>query len=163
MLVETAEVQLASNLEGVFPVLPAVEYSSSHDEQLHTTQDTEDIVQVLNVEQGRLMLAGSSKDVIREQAPHQSHGSDNVDTRCSASSHWCWRIFFLAILLIIAAVVVSVALVIVGNKKASYSPVVIIVPTANNTVDDGYLQEIHAILVPPNLWGNPTAAELLAV
>jgi hypothetical protein len=37
------------------------------------------------------------------------------------------------------------------------------VPPGNNTVDGGYLQEIRAILVPPNLWGDPTAAQLRAV
>ena len=159
--VETAEVQVVSNLDGVSPVSPALHYSSSsRDEQNDTTLDTEDIVQA-NVEQSGVTLAGSTEAVVREQAPHQSHESDNFDTCCSASSRW--GVFVLAILLGVAAIAVGVAVVTVGNKNDSASPVVVIVPPGNNTVDGGYLQEIRAILVPPNLWGDPTAAQLRAV
>jgi hypothetical protein len=153
-----AEVQVASNLEGVSPVSPVLDYSSSfvsRHEQRDTTLDTEDIGQgqVLNVEQDGVTLAGSSEAVVQEQPPHQSHGSDNVATML---------MLILAVLLVVATIAVSVAVVIVGNKNDSAAPVGVIVPRRNSTVDYAYLQEIRTILVPLPIWAETNAPQLRA-
>ena len=152
----------STEVEGVSPVSPALDWSSScvsRDEQHDTTLDTEDSVQVLNLEQSGVTLAGSSETVVQEQPLHQSHRSDNADTPPPASSRWTWGLLILAIPLVVAAVAVCVAF---RNKNDSAAPVIVTVPPTNTTVDYAYLLEIRAILVPLITWGEINSPQLLA-
>jgi uncharacterized protein YpuA (DUF1002 family) len=71
------EVQVASNGEGDFGCLPSTSVVSRKDEELDTTQDTEEVIDELAANQGDVTLTGNRVESIdEEQALEQRDGSD---------------------------------------------------------------------------------------
>ena len=104
--------------------------------------------------------------VVEEEPPSEEH--DSSSSRKGLS--FCWsRWGLVAILLVgLMAVTVSVTVVLIVTKKNDSSSLpqqqVDQRPTTTNniTADDGYLQEIRSILVPPSLWTDTNAPQLRA-
>jgi hypothetical protein len=155
-------VQAASNGEGDFGCLPSTSVVSRKDEELDTTHDTEEVIDELAASQGEATLTGDSVESIdEEQALERRDGSDfNLCSRPFWSTRW--RRSILASLIGVLAIAIGVAVVVlaVGNTDSASS--VDPPPFKNNTIDDAYLQQIRAILVPPQFWGESNAPQLRA-